>query len=592
MPQKSRPASPKKASKSTPRPARRRRIEDTAESRAARTLLQEQLQLATETLAALRKRADAKVRKQAKRNANLPQKPMESAGIRNWPRSPFVNPSVEQQKILGSRDALYGRAFGKTGPGPLYYNRNFEITIERIARVHSEVEQIGWTWNKADLDQRLLREEAHLRQADRSVRVRILNAPLRFKPAGQGRLAALVCNGVEATFDQLDGFKRSAAEILVAMGTGYGLQEVVYRPRTIRIPVAKDLSLGVPTETIHRLDMIPGRSVLFDIVTDRPWVMQGEAPGHEVDPFENPEDGSPTHKAVLLTDIALTGEPIRMRGYQFAAHLLGYLKGLAWERGGITLENYGVATPFAEFDATVMNPTDEQWERARRAAEDVGKGAPSVMHGFKIGTTPIPPSLAAIHQQFIGMINAEFSKLVTSQTLAMETGGVGSYNASDTHADQQELVQQYWAQLLADAYRGQLVRYLLDLNAESWARAFAPYCPGELCTPDAIRACAPYLYWEIRRRETRTDRLKQFINAKNAGWAPDAQQVYDEMDFRRPSETGATASATPAAPPAATPAATPAAPPTTANSAPEADIVSAASDGQPVAEAGALPPAG
>lgn len=535
---------------------RSRKPKETPESRAAQRLLTEQLQLATEQLALFRRREDARLRKQAKRSANLPQKPMEQAGIRSWPRSPFVNPSAEQQRVLGSRDALYGRAFGKTGPGPLYFNRNFEITIERIARVHSEVEQIGWTWNKADLDQRLLREEAHLRQADRSIRVRILNAPLRFKPAGHGRLAALVCNAVEATFDQLDGFKRSAAEILVAMGTGYGLQEVVYRPRTIRIPVAKDLSLGVPTETIHRLDMIPGRSVLFDVVTDRPWVMQGEAPGHEVDPFEDPETGAATHKAVLLTDIALTGEPIRMRGYQFAAHLLGYLKGLAWERGGITLENYGVATPYAEFDATVMNPTDEQWERARRAAEDVGKGAPAVMHGFKIGTTPIPPSLAAIHQQFIGMINAEFSKLVTSQTLAMETGGVGSYNASDTHADQQELVQQYWAQLLADAYRSQLVRYLLDLNAEAWARAFAPYCPGELCTPDAIRACAPYLYWQIRRRETRTDRLKQFIDSKNAGWAPDEQQVYDEMDFRRPSgpDAGsATGSAAPPPSPAAAP---------------------------------------
>ncbi len=501
----------------------------------AAQLLQAQLELAREQLRQARNISDRRALRLAKRNANLPQKPMPQAGVGSYERSPFVNPNPHQQSVLGSRDALYGRVFGRTGPGPLYWNRSFEITIANIARVHSEVESIGWTWNKADLDQRLLREESHLRQADRSIRVRILKSQIKIKPCGPSRLAALVCNAIEATFDQLDGFKRSAVELLVAMNSGYGLQEVIYRPRVLRVPVSPGVSLGVPSETVDKLAMIPCRSVLFDIVTDRPWVMQGVSPGAEVDPFEDPETGQPTRKCILLTDIAMAAEPIRMRGYGFASHLLAYLKGLAWERGGITLENYGVSTPVAEFDSTI-NPTDEQWERAQTAVANVGKGSPAVLHGFKLDHTPIPPSLASIHQQFIGMINAEFSKLITSQTLAMETGGVGSYNASETHADQQELVQQYWAELLFEAYRSQLIRYLLDLNAEAWARAFAPYCPGELVTPDAVRACAPILYSDIRRTESRSDRLKQFIDAKNAGWAADERQVRDEIDLRRPAD--------------------------------------------------------
>lgn len=561
------PTSPPPGKASSKRADRARR--DALTEQAAK-LLSSEVERAAELLRDARKEADRKLQTRvrselrragllSKRNANLPPKPLPGFGVTPAMHSPFVHPSWEQQRLLGSREARYGRAFGRTGPGPLYWNRNFELTIANIARVHSETENIGWCWHKADLDQRLLREEAHLRQADRSVRVKVLNAPMRLKPAGRGRLAALVCNAVEATLDQLDGFKRNAAELLVAMGGGYGLQEITWKPRTLRIPVAKDLSLSLVTETVERLDMIPNRSVVFDIVDDRPWVMQSTQPGHEVDPFADPETGEPTYKAVLLTDIAVAGEPIRMRGYQFAAHLLGYLKGLAWERGGITLETYGVATPFAEFDPLV-NPTDEQFERARRAVGDVGKGQPTVAHGFKLNATQVPPSLANLHQQFIGRVNAEFSKLVTSQTLAMETGGVGSYNASDTHADQQESVQQMWASLLGDAYRSQLVRFIVHINAEAWARAFAPYCPGEDCSPAAIRAAVPILFWDVRRKETRSERLKMFVDAKNAGWAPDARQVYEECDFQHPTEPAEPSPATPPAAPGAA-SASPAAPP-------------------------------
>lgn len=575
------PTKPPKGAASSKRTQRRR----DALSEEAAKLLHGEIERATELLRTARKDADRRLQTRvrselrragllSKRNANLPPKPLPGFGVTPAMHSPFVHPSWEQQRLLGSRDARYGRAFGRTGPGPLYWNRNFELTIESIARVHSETENIGWCWHKADLDQRMLREEAHLRQADRSVRVKVLNAPVRFKPAGRGRLAALVCNAVEATFDQLDGFKRNAAELLVAMGGGYGMQEITWKPRTLRIPVAKNLSLSMEAETVDRLDMVPNRSVLFDIVDDRPWVMQSTQPGHEVDPFADPQTGEPTYKAVLLTDIAVAGEPIRMRGYQFAAHLLGYLKGLAWERGGITLETYGVATPFAEFDPLV-NPTDEQFERARSAAGDVGKGRPTVAHGFKLNATQIPPSLANLHQQFIGMVNAEFSKLITSQTLAMETGGVGSYNASDTHADQQESVQQMWASLLGDAYRSQLVRFIVHINAEAWARAFAPYCPGEDCSPAAIRAAVPILFWDVRRKETRSERLKMFIDGKNAGWAPDPRQVYEECDFQHPTE-----------PDPATP--SPAAPSTPATPAPPSSPAPGpASEGE---KAPALPP--
>lgn len=556
MPQSRRPRkpTPKAAPQASPKPVAGRSRRSVVKEEAAK-LLKTAVEAATSELREARRQADQanqeRVEKEmrraerlARRNANLPAKPLPGLGIQPAMRSPFVHPSWDQQRLVGSREARYGRAFGRTGPGPLYWNRNFEITIENIARVHSETEHIGWCWHKADLDQRMLREEAHLRQADRSIRVRILNSPVRLKAAGPGRLAELVCNAVQATMDQLDGFKRSAAELLVAAGSGYGLQEITWKPRTLTVPVG-DFSLNIASETVERLDMIQNRSVLFDIVTDRPWVMQDTAPGKEVDPFEDPETCEPTYKAVLLTDIAVTGEPIRMRGYQYAAHLLGYIKGLAWERGGITLETYGVATPYAEFDP-LTNPTDEQFERAKMAAGDVGKGQPTVAHGFKLNATNIPPSLANLHQQFIGMINAEFSKLVTSQTLAMETGGVGSYNASDTHMDQQEAVQQMWAQLLGEAYRGQLLRFIVAINAERWARAFAPYCPGEDCSPAAIRARVPHFGWDVRRKETRTERLKMFIDAKSAGWAPAARQVYEECDLQR--ETAAPAAPTPSTP--------------------------------------------
>lgn len=445
--------------------------------------------------------------------------------------------SKPQQRIISSREALRGRAFAFTGLSAQSQERSPDLTLGYIAAIRSQAQRSGWLYNKADLDARLLREDSQIQQCDRSRRACFYAARHTVAPKDSSRLSYLVCNAVSGVLDEIDGFDSSMAALGIANPSGVAMQECVYRPIRLRIVTGPRQSMIVESEGIEALHPIPTRSLVYDIdQEDEPYVLQGAF--DPVDPFHNPETGEPTRKVIYHR--AYGDSMPRMRGYMYSAYPLAHLKNLSMERLGILVETFSLATPYLQ-NPQENNATDEDEASVLDALTDIGKGIPAVIPAVygEVKTTPVPSSMTPIHSMAIGIVNAEIAKLVLSSTLQIETnGGVGSYALGNVHADQQEDVQNIDLKLAAQTERTQLVKYIVELNAERWARAFAPYCPGEDCSPESVLSCIPRIAWTINRKVDPVQRLGMFVTGKENGLLIDASQVYDECQFARAGDSG------------------------------------------------------
>lgn len=484
------------------------------------------------------------------RSATIPEPVVPGTGLR-WTGSTVDHAlSYEQQELVSSREARGGRAFARTGPTPRNLASYPEITLDHIAKVHTHVERNGWMWDKADLDARILREHEHLHPAERARRAWIFQNYPTLVACNDSQLALLVRNAVAAVVDQIDGFDSSVCDMQVANMSGGAVSELIWKPRMLRVVTGPRRSIMVPSDTVASVERISLRSVAYDITTDRPWVNQGN--WGWVNPLVNPWTGEDLQK--VLVHKGYGDGDTRMCGYGFACHHLHWMSKLAWEKAGTLVEVYGVSTPYLQ-PVDDENIRDEDYEDAEQALADLGKGNPAIFPARmgEVKLTPTPSALTPLQQAMIGFCYTGMSKLVSGQTLTMEVGNVGSYAAMDGHGDEKEMVQRIDSRLTDGTLNAQMLRYIVAANAQVWAAVFAPYCPGEACSPEAVLQSVPRINWDVSRKVSKADRLKMFIDAKKEGLLIDAGQVYDECGFRPSlspeSAFGAAPSAATSAPP-------------------------------------------
>jgi hypothetical protein len=249
-------------------------------------------------------------------------------------------------------------------------------------------------------------------------------------------------------------------------------------------------------------------------------------------------DGRPLRKFVVHKGFG--DGPTRSRGYQYAAHYLTQLTAMTVGKWAVILSTYGISTPYLSFDEE--NGADllpEDIADAEDTLADLGNGVGRILRKSwgEVKTTPVPTGMYDLHQAILGYLNSQKSKLVVSNTLTQEMGDQGSYNASSTHSDQQLATQRMDAAMMSETLRTQLVRFLVDKNAEAFARAFSPYIVGG-CTPADVRACSPRIVVEVNPKLSQPERLKMFLDVKNAGIGIDPDQLREETGIR-PAATAA-----------------------------------------------------
>lgn len=484
-----------------------------------------------------------KVGEQLRSAADTP-KDLPNAGMSSaWKGYSFyLNRDDKQQALISSLAARYDRVSAAAGWIPASQAPHGEMTLPAIAAAQAKCERTGIADTKADLDHRIIKFDSHFIAADRIRRSAAFQCQPVLKPKNSTPLAALVCNATRAALDEIDGYTSSLGEAGISNVHGSAVQEAVWKPIRLRVVVDSRTAVSVDSEVVSSLEPVHARNVAWDTINDRAYLRMGLG---YVDPLLG-IDGKPLRKFVIHRGYG--DGHARQRGYGYCGHYLSYLTGLSIEQLGTVLSTYGVSTPYLLIpDGEVQG---EELDQADAFLRNLGKGKPSYLSTKwgELKQTETPAGVTPLHSAMLAFLSAQKSLLVISNTLSIDMGNnVGSYGASSTHENQTLATQRIDMSLIAGTHRQQLLKYIVEVNARAWAWAFSPYVPGGCCPADIV-ACVPQMEIPVKPELTAPERLQMFIDAKNAGFDVDPDQVSRECNLDRPASAPASSAPSPSPP--------------------------------------------
>jgi len=429
-----------------------------------------------------------------------------------------AQPNAKLASMLNSVGALFGRTTYGAGPSPTRYSSypGSGLDPAQIVAIH-QTNFNGFPQLKQELDEQILERDAHLGGLYEARIVEVSGKPFRLHPKSDTPLSSAVASFVEAVVHDIDGFDDDIEDLLSANARGYSVSEIVWDFGRIRAANPAGVRGSIEILRPWALDYVHQKHFRFDLVTDEPsiWFTTGQAklpPGKFV-----------FHKA--------SGPGfVERRGYMIACTWLHAAKSWALRDWLVYSNIYGLPQIQGIYDGDT-----EQLSLHRSIYEtllrDFGHGKP-VIHPreFDVKVDPAPTGGRAddVFGALVGWANSEMSKRVQHETLTTEMGGVGSYNASETHADVKNAGVRSDARKLAQTLRTDLLKPIVELNALALARAW-----GE--NPDDIIAEVPRMSWRIERETTPEVRARIYATAVNElGVELDPDQFHDEFGFDRP----------------------------------------------------------
>lgn len=430
----------------------------------------------------------------------------------------YADSNREITRIIRSPEALLGSIATGAGPSLTAMSSYPADGIDpvQVVAIFRQADR-GYPRLQSELYEQLIEGDGHLRAvAEARINGITANKP-RVQAFNETPVAKCVQAFVKAVLDEIEDFDRSLEALLWANGYGYAACEIVWGLKTIRFPTPDGKSATIEALCPVSLDWVHQKHFEFDLLTDERYLY-----------LNSGRQTLPPNKFVFHA--ASGAARTARRGYMRAAtKLLAYKR---WaERDWVNYCHiYGVPQLRGVYngDTTQYFEHRDLYEKIMR---DFGKGVPAI-HGddFKIQIDNPPPGGKSNDPQgaMIGWCNAEISKLVQHETLTTEMGGVGSYNASETHADVKHSVHLSDARKLADTERRDLLKPIVRLNAERLAAA----CRER---PDDVIRATPFLMWRIDREMSPEVRARVYaIGVNELGSKLSEDQFMDEMGFDAP----------------------------------------------------------
>lgn len=442
-----------------------------------------------------------------------------------------LNRDEKAQRIVESREALYGRV--STALGPVGDNISTHplkgLTPERVTAILNQVYTIGWMLDWASLTEDVVRYDSEIQTLHKSGCEAITGAPFTVEPVDPSDEARALADYQQAVLEDIGDWPRAVGRLQLGNAQGYALEEALYEERSVRFPFrGSSVEVTGPTPTgfgfIHnkhsRWDLSAGSRLELDtsggFVTPPPW----KFPIYEAsDPYE-----------------------VRNRGWMPAAVWLALIKSGAWARWGVMLDLWGIRTAYGIADPALWQDERRRTEMVQ-ALRDFGLGKPAIFtDDFKIEASPgvTDGDTRGMHASLISAINLELSKLILGSTLTTEISGTGSYNASETHADTKEARVRGWAQNTSACMRAwmraalKLVIYTVNPDGSLGDVNPKGICGALGITPERALALCGRPTWRIARESTPESRMNQYKAAVNElGLEIDQDSAYREFGLAR-----------------------------------------------------------
>lgn len=434
-----------------------------------------------------------------------------------WKQYTYLPRDPEQEKILKSRDALYGRVSYYSGETPsntpTYAGSGLDP--RRVASIYVEALTTGRVVLKADMDTQVMRRDTNLHGADGALRSSICGKPVFATPNSPSDLSRDLAYLAQALIDDTDNFDKSCKSLLKSHACGYGAGESVFVSKALHVA---GRNISVPGAWPQQIDEIYNRNFRFDPVKDEPLLVQ--AGGKHASIQDSPWK-------VIFHPGTDDGE-VRMGGHLTRTIWMHMIKTDGLARLAQCLDFYGIPHPYAEMDDERFE-NEELKQATRQAMADFGSGNPYIKNkAVTWGFTQTPTGLDArgMHGTLWGLCNTEQLKAVQGETLTTEMGGVGSYNASETHEAVKGDIASLLERGLASTIR-KWIRAVFTLNMPALCAAFG-------ATPAQILGSIPRIHWLIHRATSPEVRQRMRFAAVAAGIPIDVEQEYREGGWMKP----------------------------------------------------------
>ena len=436
-------------------------------------------------------------------------------------RSPAVAVNAKAQQEIESPEAYFATVTkGQQVSSLARYGSQIgeELDPRNIHSAHRQAD-MGNPRLQSDIYHTAILRDAHLGGVDSSRRADIANKPLRVHALNESPLAQALAKFVETSVGEIDSFDQSIWDLLAANPYGYAISEVSYGFKSIRVADRAGKYVVSLILLAKKIDWVHPRCFVFDPISDEP-LLQIDGGGVRL-----PRGKFVKHYAVG------TGL-VEQRGYMRACIWLAAFKSWAIRDWIMAAHLFGLPSIQGVFDAD-RKLSDAERVGYQSILENLGQGYPALhSSNFDIKITPPPPVGKAtdMHGALIGMANAEMSKRILHSTLTAELGGVGSYNASETHADMRHAIVQADARKLATTLRDDLVFPLIELNMTRLQEIMG-------ATEQEILANVPTLSWRVDREtspEVRARIISMALNEWGLEISAEQQRAEFGIDAPRP----------------------------------------------------------
>lgn len=443
-----------------------------------------------------------------------------------------LNRDERAQRIVESREALYGRV--STALGPVGANISTHplagLTPPRVTSILNQVYTAGWVLDWACLVEDVYGYDAEVRTLQESGAEAVTGAPFTVEPADHTDEARAVADYQQTVIGNIDTWPSAAEALLLGNAAGYQLAEAAFEDRIVRFPWG-DSYAEVAAPTPVGFDPIHSKHTRFDLSAgERLELDTGDG-------FIAPPDWK------FVKYEASGPYAVRNRGWMRAAVWLAMIKQGAWARWGVVLDLWGIPTPYGFAELSLWQDPVRRAEMLQTLIE-FGQGKPALFtDDFKIESSTAPSSpldARGMHAAIVSAINLELSKLILGSVLTTEISGTGSYNMSSTHADTKEARVRKWEQNLSACVR-RWMRAVLKLAIYE-VRPDGSYgevsrkglCAALGIPPERVLALCGRPTWRIQREATPEARMGLYTSAVNdLGLEVDADSAYREFGLAR-----------------------------------------------------------
>lgn len=463
---------------------------------------------------------------QGPHNPNLVSPSVELPGVSTWGLTGTPNRSEELMRALRTQEAYFGKISTDAGPTLTRFSSYPANDLNPQAIIAAQQQAFaGFPLIWSEMVEQVLSRDSHLSGIAQQRIDDVIKGSWRLIRAKNDDVSAAVRNFADDAMRGIDELEDAFGWLLWANAYSYSLVEVVWKKELVTFPGPNGDVIG-PVEVIvpARLEPVHPKHIRFDMRTDEPYLWLG-----------SDQVSLPVGKFVFLRGEGF--HPITARrGWMHACIWLSMFRSIGWSGWATFVNRFGMPVPMIEYDGDVAQYSE--YKAAYQAILNslgTGQGAiyPSSGAKFRIEPPSAGGGASDPHSALSDACDAAQSVRVLGATLTAKIGNVGSFSASETHAEVKYAKEESDARRMWTAIRCQLLAPMIRVNSVALANALRK--AGYSVSPEDIACRVPKGLHRVPREVDAGQRIMIIDTAVNKlGLRVSAESLYDQFDISQP----------------------------------------------------------